>query len=437
MINLISRIISALLCGITITYTTTAILDKKNSNRCTQNIALIALISIITFFSYSIKYNSESILFKILLYAVVFCFIKKTSPYKIIISLITTIILMAVGDIISSVIFVNITTIDRIRGVWFYILLSNLLVNLIVIILINIPQIKNKLNKVINNIDENSKFYSMSLITMSLVVIIYTFYNISRNYNWSEKYIINIIITLSYFVITAIFIRDKLKYINLVDKYDTLFDYFKELEDTIDNLSLVNHEYNNQLAIIKSYVLKENKKEAINYIDNIIKEINIEDYDSIFDLKNIPKGGIKGLLYYKIICAKNKKVNIVLDVSPKVKTSLTNLTLNENKILSKALGIYIDNAIDATLETNKKTINVEIYVINNRIHFVITNYFNPKNVDINKISKKGYTVKGRGHGKGLYLINKLLNKEKWISHENNIINSCYVQKISIEKSQDK
>ena len=72
MIDTIVKIICAIMCGFTITYTAKIILDGSFSFRSLRNICLIIMISIVIFFSYQINYNAESILLKIVLCAVCF-----------------------------------------------------------------------------------------------------------------------------------------------------------------------------------------------------------------------------------------------------------------------------------------------------------------------------------------------------------------------------
>jgi len=424
--------ISCILCGITIVYIVSTLIEFIDRKNIYKIIILILLITIITYISYSIKYSTHSTIIRMLLYILAIKTMTKEETSKVAISLIVTIILMSVGDIITNIFFLSVTSIESIRSIWYYILLSNLIVNIITLILINIRFIKNKLTKIIKGIEDTNKKTSIALFATSLIVIIYVLYNISINYKLNDKYIINVIIMSSYFIIVLIFFRDKMEYIKLINQYDALFEYFKEIEENIDNISINNHEYKNQLAVLKEYINKRKNKEATKYINDIIQEINIKDKNIISNLKNVPKGGIKGLLYYKNICAKNRKIEIVLDISKSVTKELKKLTINENKIISKALGVYIDNAIQAVEKAKNRIITIEIYSLNNEIMFIISNYFNPKKVDINKISKKGYSTKGKGRGQGVYLITKIINREKWINQEKRIINNFYTQKLSIK-----
>ena len=434
--NIVVNIISSMLCSIVIVYTQNNIQSiGVNKNKAKYIIAVIA-IAIITYLSARIEYNAESILFKITLYIITFKVIYRFSIYKTIISVFMTIALLSLGDLISTLLFVNFITVEQMRGIWYWIIICNISVCTITFLLNSIPYVRNKLRNFISNLNDEGKLSSFFLIVLSVVVIIYILYNISLNYQWSEKYIINIIIAVSYFIIIGVFLKDKSDYTSLMKQYDCLFEYFKEFEESIDDIALVNHEYKNQLSIIKSYIKNDNKKEVIKYINDITKDLNLEDKAVASELKFIPKGGIKGLLYYKIISARNKGIAIILDVSKECKTQLESLSYEINKTVSKILGVYIDNSIDAVSQFDNKTINIEIYTINNEIYIVISNPFEREKVNLSKVSKRGYSTKGREHGKGLYLINKMISKQNNIRNETKIINNYFIQKLIIKITSD-
>ena len=49
-----------------------------------------------------------------------------------------------------------------------------------------------------------------------------------------------------------------------------------------------------------------------------------------------------------------------------------------------------------------------------------------------KIGEKGYTTKGKGHGKGTYLANKVIAKNEFLDTKTDIINEMYVKKLIIK-----
>lgn len=431
MTNIVVKIICAAICAITLMHLMKTMLDKEYKPTKKNQLLLIAILTIITYFSYQVKYSGESGILKLVLYIIAFKFLTRQSIYKITITLLITIAILSISDLMGSLVLINWVTIEQVRGIWYYILPFNIIVCGATIMIINITPIKNKLKNFIFNLNDRSRFSTLFLLTASIVVILYVLYNISMNFQWSEQYFINLLIAVTYIIIILIFFKDRNEYNNLMIQYDCLFDYFKELENSIDEISLNNHEYKNQLAVLKQYIERNKKKDAIKYINDMGTNINSEDQMVASQLKNIPKGGIKGLLYYKIIVAKNKKISIVLDISKNVTKNLKQLTYEENKVLSKVLGVYIDNAIDEIAKMKKKVLTLEIYNMDSATNIVISNKFRKDQVKIEKISQKGYSTKGTGHGKGLYLINKIINKEKWFTVERRIIDDYYIQKIVI------
>ena len=188
------------------------------------------------------------------------------------------------------------------------------------------------------------------------------------------------------------------------------------------------HELKNNLSMIRN--MTKNKK-IINKIDDMLNmNINIDD-EYIELLKYIPKGGLKGLLYYKIALAKNKKVKIVIEISSKVNILLKQLAEEQLRQLCIVLGIYIDNALDSAEESNKKIVTLEIYEINKMIIFTISNTYKEL-VPIKNMKKIGFTTKGGEHGKGLYYANKVLSKTKWLKSEQVFLNDYFIQKIYIK-----
>ena len=430
---IVSNVYSAMMGSITLMYIMDQLLGRNYKTNKINSTILLTLLTGVTYLSASMVYNTESILFKITMYIMIYIFLGKKSPYKTIISLFLTIIILSDGDLIVNLIFLNNITVEQAKGIWYWVLVCNTLVYVFTIGIFSIPILKKRLCKFIQNLNDTGKISTIFIMILSVTIIINIFYNISVNYNLSEKYILNVIISITYFVIILIFLKDRLEYQKLVNQYDCLFDYFKEFEDSMDNISLANHEYKNQLAILKEYIEHNKRKEALNFINSMSLDISEDDKYIVAELKSIPKGGIKGLLYYKIITARNKSVLIMLDINKSVTSTFKSLSSEENKILSEIIGVYIDNAIEAASNTKNKVVTIEIYPMNENINIVISNSFKEKTIKIDKIGKKGYSTKGIGHGRGLYLISKLINKTNFIETDKRIINNYYIQKIIIKK----
>ena len=211
--------------------------------------------------------------------------------------------------------------------------------------------------------------------------------------------------------------------------YLSIFKYIQVFEDWIEKEQLNRHEYRNQLSSLRCITKEKKLRDKIDSI--LLDNINITN-DTVNQLKPIPNGGLKGLLYYKISVAESKKIHVELDISIKKSDQIKKMSEDNMKTLCRLIGIYLDNAIEGAIETRKKILSIEIYDFDSDINVVITNTFNNKN-DISRRNEKGYTTKGEGHGKGLYFANKLLNKNQWLKEEQSIMANYYIQRLIIKK----
>ena len=427
MIDVITKIFCALLCGYIVTYSSIKI-GKLNNNGILKILSSI-LMGTIIYLTYFVNYNSEALILKIVVFILILKLIYKIATYRAVILILINMLMVAVCEIISSIVVVNFINAVEARSKWYFVLLFNSLIFIFMILIVSIPFVNKKMNEILDKTENKKRVSTLVLLVLSVLMIVYLLYNLSINYEWNEKYLITIFIMISYIIISLIFFKDKLEYNMLEEKYDALFDYFSEIAENIDDLNLTTHEYKNQIAIVSNYIENKKYKKAKEYINDIAISIN-KDEGLLVNLSGIPTGGLKGLLYYKIIVAKNQKVEIVLDVGNNIKKVLNKLSESEIKIITRIIGVYIDNAVTEAKKKNK-IVNIEVYNFNDKLYFAISNRIN-KNININDIGKKGFTTKGKGHGKGIYLTNKLISKNKWLKNETNIVNNYYVTKLIVD-----
>ena len=184
-------------------------------------------------------------------------------------------------------------------------------------------------------------------------------------------------------------------YDQLKEEYDNLFDCIQNFENWIDNEQLYCHEMKNNLSIIRSMT---NNKKIINKIDEILDMSVVVDDQVIETLKNIPKGDLKGLLYYKVAVSKKKNINIVFEISDLVTKKLKKMDKTKIREVCIILGIYLDNALEAAEKSKEKNVVLEIYEINKEINFVISNTYE-EILSIKNMNRKNFTTKGKNHGR--------------------------------------
>ena len=372
---------------------------------------------------YSSIYTIVTFLVNIMMYKIIF----KKEMAEVVIYTGIVMILMLLSDIICGIILINFFDIEKLRGIWYFRIILNVIVATVSIIIYQVLQLK-KLYKYIDNKLKNDNFKVMIVLTLLILVFSIIMFNLYKNFKYNEYYFSNIILVIIFFIILYIFIIDKTKYTDLIKKYDNLFIYVQNFEDWIEKEQLNRHEFKNQLAVLRSVTKDTNTRKKI---DEILKD-NIEIEDEIIDqLKKLPKGGIKGLMYYKSAIAQKNKLNLVIDVSINSNSALNHLNKNDTQTLCKLIGIYYDNAIEAAKETRKKNILIEIYEVKNQTNIVISNTFK-KAKNFNNRNEKGISSKGKGRGNGLYFAKSLLDKNKWIEENQEIIDRYYIETLHIK-----
>ena len=386
----------------------------------------MALLPTIIF--YRTEYNA---FVSLLTYILSIMLIKKYFKISLLSSIIIcsySMLLIAIVDIIISTINSLFLTYKELRTLKYVVITNNVLIGFIAYWLSKIPIIKNKINYIYRKTEKTPNYNTITFTILCIFTIIITFFNITEIFELNIHYLITVISIFILFLLYYFYISELNNYEKLNDKYNVLFDYVQTFEDWIDNEQLYRHELKNNLSMIRNMT---NNKKIINKIDNMLNmNINIDD-EYVEVLKHIPKGGLKGLLYYKIALAKSKNVNIVIEISSKVTSRMKKLPESKLRQIGIIIGIYLDNAIEAAESSKKKQITLEIYEINDDIVFVISNTYN-KMLAIKDMNKKGYTTKGENHGKGLYYVNKILRKYKWLESSQIYLNDFFIQKLCIK-----
>lgn len=427
---IIAKIIGALVMSITAFYTVRNFLGKKTKLFKLENLLYTAIIAIPLCTFYEEKYNILISLVSFIVMFIVFKRIFNITPVKAItVSSIFMLFIAALDLLVTSIEMLFISK-EVLRMTANIILINNISIGIITILLSKLNFISKRITKFCAKTDENEYLPKLIYAILSVIIIGILYYNVTTIFKLNVPYAITIVSILTFIILYYFFIEEHNKYNTLNNEYNVLFEYVQNFEDWIDDEQLHRHEFKNNLSIIRGMT---EKKQIMQKIDEMLKVNIVVDEQYIEILKYIPKGGLKGLLYYKIAIAKKHGVKMIIDVSNKVTPLLKKLSENELKQLSILIGIYLDNAIDAANTSLKKIVTLEIYVLDNNINFVISNTYKEM-VPLKNMRKKGFTTKGKNHGKGLYYVNKVLNKTKWLESEQMFLNEYFIQKIVIKKS---
>lgn len=312
------------------------------------------------------------------------------------------------------------------------IIITNIVILVIVFAMLHISYIGSKISNIIKWYSEKSIFVLVTIIAYSILSIFVLMSFVSNNLIANNTFVICIVFIISIIIFIFIALKENADKNKLYSEYDYLMKYVDNYAKVIDEKSKEMHEYKNQLIILRDLITGKNQK-AKNYIAEILKtKFESSKYSQLSCIGNIPLHGIRGLLYYKVNEMIEKGIEVYLNIVVKTSTGrIWNLCNQNLKDLSRVMGVYIDNAIQACLLAEKKYIIIELNENKGSISFCISNTYRG-NIDIDNMDKEGFTTKGRGHGYGLALTRDILEKNKYLSHEREINGIYYVQKLIID-----
>lgn len=410
------------------------IVNRRHKNIMIDVLILLGfiLLNILVF-----KYTTGTIktIITCLLYSSLFFCIFNIKLSKSVFTSIVYVILLVIPDllILSTAIYILGISKEYYYSVIASGLIGNLSVLLIMILLTYI--IRKPLRKLMKyKLSENKK-----IVVISVLAIIFTaifFYKFATGYKMNQDVIIYLIAMFAFIVILFTLFRQRMDNEKVSKKYDELLDVMKNYESDIEEQRTLRHETKNEFATIKCKLQdKEDNKTIIEYIDSVIGEKGKASSTKYSKFKYLPSNGLKGFFYYKFIEAEKKGINVSINISKQIENSfLKDIDTKDFKDLARIVGVYLDNAIEASSTSEDKKLGIEMYLIKEKIELIITNTFNNE-INLDKIGKESFSTKGKHRGHGLLLVNKILSENNMFEAKNEIRDNIYIQSLKIKDNK--
>ena len=311
-------------------------------------------------------------------------------------------------------------------------IIGNLLVCIIFVVLT--LMLKKILRKLINErLENNNKIILFSIL--SFICICMFFYEIIKTFRFSNNIILYLIAIVVLITILFSFIKQTIVNNKLIKEYDKLLEFMVTYENEIEKQRILRHEVKNEFRTIRAKICdKQKEQEIIEYIDEIVNDKYKVKQEEYARFGYLPPNGIKGLCYFKVQEAEEKGIKVALNISKRIKESTVyHLNVKQQRDFGRILGVFLDNAIEASLESEKKKLGIEAYINKEKeLQMIISNSFNNK-IDKEKIGKETFTTKGRNRGHGLLLVKHITEENKIFERKTEIRNDIYVQTIVIRK----
>lgn len=308
-----------------------------------------------------------------------------------------------------------------------FMIADNLFIGIIAFSLYKIPAVENLFSKLIKT------YVKTQFMAIVITVIFSMFILANKNFLLFEsnvEYVLNILLTILFCLIIFFLLKEKNENSALSSKYEQLFNYLENYEKELSKKGMLIHEFKNQIIAIKGFNDGKNS-ELEQYLQTIITDNKGDETKLLKDMENVPKGGLKGLIYYKLNYLNDEGINVSTIVNPNVKKSLfSKISPKLYKDIIKITGILLDNAIEASRISIEKQICLEIYREKQIFNFVLSNTYSGQ-IDIDKLDHIGYSTKGKGRGYGLTLANNILNDNECMNLKREVINNFYITILTI------
>lgn len=433
MLETFNALIACLITTITL-YIAGTIIFGKSKNTTLRNIIILIISATIHTITFLYLSGMVKTLFLCLLLTITFKYIFNINISKSIMFSIIYIIILLVPDLLTLFFTTKLLKIPKetIYTNFAGSVLGNICTNIIMLLIIYL--LRKPLKKLLDySFSTNKKIIIVSIIT--IIITVYFFFKIIAGYKVNNSVITYLMCMIAFITILLTLYREKIENESIIKKYDELLDVMKTYEIDIENQRTLIHENRNELMTIRSKAIDKNtSKEFIEYMDSVIGDKVSTSISKYSKFTHLPSNGLKGFFYYKSMEAERRGIKVSANVSKKIENSfLKDLDTKTYKDLARLIGVYLDNAIDASEKSEDKKLGIEIYLIKENIKIIITNTFS-NDVDLSKIGKERYTTKGKNHGHGLLLVSSILHNNNRFIAKTKVDQNLYIQELTINKN---
>lgn len=206
-------------------------------------------------------------------------------------------------------------------------------------------------------------------------------------------------------------------------------EYSKKVEHDYNEMRKLKHDYKNILLSIEDYINREDIPGLTNYFYSEIKgssQAMEQDLFKLSQLSNIQISELKSIFINKLIRSQNLKI----DTEIEVKEIIDSIGL-EPLILVRAMGIILDNAIEAAQEIPNGFIRVAVFKKSEQIIIVVANTYEDSLSPLYLLKRSGYSTKGKNRGLGLSNLDEMFLKINNVILDTRVENGIFTQILEI------
>ncbi len=317
------------------------------------------------------------------------------------------------------------------------------IISYIVLLICICPIIGRLLHFVIRKIHAALPRQLLLLILINLSACLFIFlFNIveGESIGYNRKTItFNCILFSCYFIVSTILIINMVKAhmekmdMNMrQDSYNKLQEYTNQIETMYSSLRSFKHDYSNIMLSMSGYIEANDMDGLKKFFDKEILPLSkniTKNTAHINQLMNINATELKSIISSKLLYA----IELNIAVSVEVTDNIPNIPM-DTLDLSRIIGIFLDNAIEASLETDAPCIRFALIHLDAEYIFIISNSFLDKGIPYATLTQPDISTKGSNRGLGLYNAHKIIEKYNHVFLDTEIQDQTFVQRLQISKS---
>ncbi len=214
-----------------------------------------------------------------------------------------------------------------------------------------------------------------------------------------------------------------------VEYLEHLKEYTGNLEMVYDNLRSFRHDYINVMASLAAYIEEGRYEELGDFFYGHILPMQkglTQKNDALNSLLHVEVLELKSILYTKLLLAVNREVEVEVDIP-----DVIDCVHMDPVDLVRVLGIFLDNAIEACLETERPFLHFHLGRVEGDVVFLLSNSFVDRGLSLGQMCKKDVSTKGEGRGIGLYTVGEILNRYDNVYHETRMEEGVFIQQVRI------
>ena len=394
-------------------YSKTGVERKSNKIKCAISLVILsALVYLVNVFvGTSFKWIAVYTLITLL-----FSFNYREDVYYVIFKSIIVYVIMIFADIISSIVLMAFVKSVNVETVNLFKALGSFLNSTCMFVMFSFKPFVKLINLFFSKILKKS-YLPVICVSFFLLFVFWLIEYYHKVIFSSDTIIISIIVMLFLMFLFVMLALQYLKNKNNEIQKQQLLVLMHEYENVLNQTSENRHEMLNDLLILRS-IADKNSSEFTRTLDGIIRQYDTKKFKKYTSLAKLPTG-VKGMIYYKIAFINENEINFDTVVNGVDYAKFEAMNKDLYYKVCKILGILMDNAIDACVDSDKKKLIVSVYTENEDLCVEIDNSYSGI-VDKDGIKKKGYTTKGKNHGYGLTILNRIVDETKELEFEQSI-----------------